>query len=94
MSRRSQHPHLSDLPAIEDDPALFDPSPMWFIPGLKESLRETAEPDDGLGLRALFERPEALSQDFSPTVRPPRRRPRRSKFTPTNRDAPVWPRAA
>lgn len=94
MSRRNPYPILSELPPIEDDPALFDPSPMWFIPGLKESLRETAEPDDGLGLRGLLERPEALSDAFSPTVRPSRRRPRRSKHTTTPRGASPWPRAA
>ena len=93
MSRRNQLPLLADLPATEDDPALFDPAPVWFIPGLKESMREISEPDDGLGLRSLFERPEALSEAFSPTVRPPRRRARRSKEGEVRR-ASTWPRAA
>lgn len=48
MLRRPELPLLSELPAFEDDPALFDPSPEWFVPGLKPSLREDeTHLDDG-----------------------------------------------
>ena len=69
MLRRPELPILPELPAFEDDPALFDPSPEWFVPGLKPSLREDAEEDDGLGLRSLIERPEALSKAWRTTGR-------------------------
>ncbi len=69
MLRRFELPLLSELPAFEDDPALFDPSPAWFVPGLKPSLREDEEDDDGLGLRSLLERPEALSEGWRTTGR-------------------------
>ncbi len=45
MWQRSELPPLAELPdEFEDDPALFDPSPEWFVPGLKPSLREDAAP--------------------------------------------------
>lgn len=64
MLRRSELTLPSELPAVEDDPALFDPSPEWFVPGLKPSLREDTDDgdDDGLGFRSLIEQPEALSK--------------------------------
>lgn len=70
MLRRSEHP-LSEfeLPAFDDDPALFDPSPEWFIPGMKPSPREEVEESDGLGLRSLLEQPEALSKAWRTTGR-------------------------
>jgi hypothetical protein len=43
-----------ELPAIDDDPVLFDGPPEWLVPGLRSAMRE-AEPD-GLGLRSLIER--------------------------------------
>ena len=69
MLRQSQLPLLSELPAFDDDPALFDPSPEWFVPGLKPSLRENDEEDDddGLGFRSLIEQPEALSKALRTT---------------------------
>jgi hypothetical protein len=69
MLRRSELPLLSELPAFDDDPALFDPSPEWFIPGLKPSLCEDDEEDDddGLGFRSLIEKPEALSKAWRTT---------------------------
>ncbi len=77
MLRRSELPLLSELPAVEDDPALFDPSPEWFVPGLRPStLREDDEEDDGLGLRSLIEEPEVLSKAWRTTGRE-RSRPRR-----------------
>ena len=89
MLRRSQLPPLSELPTFEDDPALFDPSPEWFLPGLKPSLREDAEEeDDGLGLRSLLEQPEALSKAWRTTGRElagnrvRRPKPRRSGRSP------------
>lgn len=70
MLRRSELP-LSEceLHAFDDDPALFDPSPEWFVPGLKPSLREDVSEDDGLGLSSLLERPEALSKAWRATGR-------------------------
>jgi hypothetical protein len=68
MLRQSELPLLSELPAFDDDPALFDPSPEWFVPGLKPSLREDDEEgDDGLGFRSLIEKPEALSKAWRTT---------------------------
>ena len=70
MLRRSELPLLSELPAFDDDPALFDPSPEWFVPGLKASLGEDEDDDDdGLGFRSLIERPEALSKAWRTTGR-------------------------
>jgi hypothetical protein len=69
MLRRSELPFLSEPPAFEDDPALFDPSPEWFVPGLKPALREDEEEvdNDGLGFRSLIEQPEALSKAWRTT---------------------------
>ena len=87
MLRQSELPPLSELPAFDDDPALFDPSPEWFVPGLKPSLGEDDEADDeGLGFRSLIEKPEALSKAWRTTgsersgsrVRRAKRRHRRS----------------
>lgn len=87
MLRSSERPLLTELPAIDDDPALFDPSPEWFVPGLKPALREDEEEDedDGLGFRSLLDHPEALSTAWRSTggdrlrsgsrVRRARRRP-------------------
>lgn len=69
MLRRSELP-LSELPAFDDDPALFDPSPEWFVPGLKASLGEDEDDDDDgdeLGFRLLIEQPEALSKAWRAT---------------------------
>jgi hypothetical protein len=97
MLRRSELPLLSELPAIDDDPALFDPSPEWFVPGLKPALREDEEEDgnDGLGFRSLLDQPEALSTAWRSTggarlrsgrrVRRARRRP--ASRVPGSRDA-------
>lgn len=81
MLRRSELPLLSDLPSFEDDPAMFDPSPEWFVPGLKPALREDDEEhDDGLGLRSLIEQPEALAEAWETTRRErSRSRGRRAK---------------
>lgn len=68
MLRQPELPPVSELPAFEDDPVLFDPSPEWFVPGLKPFAREDDE-DTGLGLRTLFEQPEALSKAWRTTGR-------------------------
>jgi hypothetical protein len=69
MLRRFELPLLSELPAFDDDPALFDPSPEWFVPGLRASLGEDEndDDDDGLGFRLLIEQPEALSKAWRTT---------------------------
>jgi hypothetical protein len=68
MLRRSRPSPLSELPSLQDDPALFDPSPEWFVPGLKRSLHKyTEEADDGLGPRTLLEQTEALSKAWRTT---------------------------
>jgi hypothetical protein len=70
MLRRSELPALSELPAFEEDPAPFDPFPEQFVLRHKPSLREDAEEqDEGLGLRSLIERPEALSKAWRTTGR-------------------------
>jgi hypothetical protein len=69
MLRPSELRFLSELPAFQDDPALFHPSPAWFVPGLKRPLREDEEGDDWLGLRSLMEQPEALSEAWRTTGR-------------------------
>lgn len=80
MLRRPELPSLSELPAFEDDPALFDPAPEWFVAGLKPPLREDEEEDEGLGLRSLIEQPEALSKAWRTTGRDcSSRRARRAK---------------
>ena len=63
MLRPNDLPLPSELPALDDDPALFDPSPEWFVEGLKPSLHddEGEEETDGCGFRALIDQPEALS---------------------------------
>ena len=69
MLRRPELPLVSELPLFEDDPALLDPSPEWFVPGLKPSLREDEGDDvDGLGFRSLIEKPEALSKAWRTTA--------------------------
>ena len=86
MLRRPELPSLSELPAFEDDPALFDPSPEWFVPGLKPALRKDEEEEDPLGLRSLIEQPEALSKAWRTTGRDrSRRRVRRAKHRQSGR---------
>ena len=79
MSRRTELPPLPEPRVFEDDPALFDPSPEWFVPGLKHSLRENEEANDGLGLRSLIEQPESLSTAWRTTGRGSATRARRAK---------------
>ncbi len=77
---------LRQLPALEDDPALFDPSPEWFVSGLKASLRDDEEGDDGLGFRSLIEQPEALSKAWRTTGwEPSRSRRHHAKPHPRSR---------
>ena len=84
MLRPFELPLVSELPAFDEEPALFDPSPEWFVPGLKPSPREDEGDDDGLGLRALIEHPAALAKAWrrerlrNPTRRAKRRRRGRS----------------
>lgn len=94
MVRRPALPPLSELPVLEDDPALFDPSPEWFVPGLKPSHREEVEEDEGLGLRALIEQPEALSKAWRVTTEElPVHRAPRAKVLQAGRPR-RWPHAA
>jgi hypothetical protein len=94
MSRRPELPLLLELPAFEDDPALFDPSPEWFVPGLKLSPREDEEADDGLGLRSLIEQPEVVSKAWRTTGRDrSSRRVRRDKSRHSGRSL-RWSHAA
>jgi len=94
MLRRSELELLSELPVLEDDPAVFDPCPEWFVPGVKPSLREGAEEDEGLGLRSLLERPEVLSKAWRTTGRElSGKRGRRAKARPSGR-ALKWSAAA
>jgi hypothetical protein len=63
MFRQTELPSLSELLSVDDDPALFDPTPEWFVPGLTPLRGEAPEDeDDDLGLRAILERPEALAK--------------------------------
>ncbi len=62
MLRPSEIPLLPDLLSIDEDAAL-DASPEWFVPELMHLRREERE-DDGLGLRSLLERPEALASSW------------------------------
>ena len=79
MLRRPELPPLSDLPAFEEDPALFDPSPEWFVRELKVSRRKDEGNSDGLGLRSLIEHPETLSKAWRATRDLSSRRVRRAK---------------
>jgi hypothetical protein len=68
MLRYCELPPLSELPAVDDDPALFDPFPEWFVPGLRSSVQEGHD-DDGLGLRSLLEHPKVLSKAWRTATR-------------------------
>lgn len=67
MLRRPDPALLPQVPALDDDPGLFDVSPEWFIPGLKLSPREEETDDAGLGLRSLIEHPETLAKAWRTT---------------------------
>jgi len=70
MLRRSELPDVSEIPSVDDDPALFDPAPEWFVPGLTPLRGEAPEEeDDDLGLRAILERPEALAKAWQASGR-------------------------
>ena len=62
MLRYPEPALVAEILALDDDPGLFDPSPEWFVPGLKLSPREDETDNDGLGLRSLIEKPEALAK--------------------------------
>lgn len=84
MLHRSEPLTLSDPLSFEGAPALFDPSPEWFLPGLKPFLgeEEADESDeDDLGFRALLDEPEALARAWRATdsTRPRNRHRRRSR---------------
>jgi hypothetical protein len=81
MLRRSELPLLSELHDFEDCPALRDPPPEWFATGLKPSLREDEENDDGLVMRSRVEQTEALSKAWRAKGRERRGKPaRRARF--------------
>lgn len=86
---RSDLPALPEIPTLEDDPALFDPAPEWFVPGCKPSLREEHERDagDAIGFRALIERPAALSKAWRSSHRAPRVERRQAGRSPRWSDA-------
>ena len=87
-------PELSELPDVEDDPALFDPSPEWFVPGLKPSLRDDDHDDDGHLLRSLLDRPEALSKAWRAAMREGFRNRTRGAKLRRCRRVPRWSDAA
>lgn len=88
MLRQSETTLLAELAAFEEDPALFDPSPVWSVPGLRPSLREDEEDGDGLGLRSLLERPESLSKVWRTPARTwSENRARRSKLRHSRRSS-------
>jgi hypothetical protein len=63
MLRRSELPDVTEIPSVDDDPALFDPAPEWFVPGLTPLRGEAPDEEDAdVGLRAILERPEALAK--------------------------------
>ncbi len=65
MLLKSELPFASDIPVLDDDPALFDPDPDWA-----DDFGLAALEDDDLGdlgLRAVIERPEALSKAWKHT---------------------------
>jgi hypothetical protein len=91
---RPELPLLSEVPDLDDEPAPFDPSPEWFVPGLKPSPREDEAEDDGLGLRSLIERPEVLARAWRTTGRErPGTRAHRPKLRHAGR-SPRWSHAA
>lgn len=63
MLRPAELPLPPDLLSIEDDAALFDASPEWMFPAAMRARSEERD-DDGLGLRSLLERPEALAHGW------------------------------
>ncbi len=53
-------------PADDDDVALFESGPEWFIPGVKPFLGEAHADDEmGLGFRSLLDEPDSLSEAWS-----------------------------
>jgi len=58
----------SELPMLDDDPALFEGRPEWLIPGLRSAMREAEQ--DGLGLRSLIERTDVPPRLWSALRRP------------------------
>ncbi len=90
MSRYLDPALLAEVLACDDDPGLFDPSPEWFVPGLKPSSHEDEAGDDTLGLRSLIERPEALAKAWrwAGRARAARRANRPELRDPGLRDAP------
>jgi hypothetical protein len=67
MLRPPEPAVLDEALAIDDDLGLFDPSPEWFVAGLRLSSREDEIQEDGLGLRSLIEKPEALAKAWRTT---------------------------
>lgn len=90
MLRRPEHPLHDEIPALEDDVALFEPSPEWLVPGLRSSGREDdLDDDDALGFRSLLEEPDVVSKAWRSTertlFRDRGRRSRRRRFEPSRR---------
>lgn len=55
-----------DAYADDDDIALSESAPEWFIPGVRPSLGEGQADDDiGLGFRSLLDEPDTLSEAWS-----------------------------
>lgn len=93
MLRHPEPALLSEVLALDDDPGLFDPSPEWFVPGLKLPSRDDETEDDGLGIRSLIEKPEALAKAWRTAgrARAARRANRKLRHTGRSRR---WPHAA
>ena len=70
---------LAEMPSVDDDPELFDPTPEWFVPGLTPMRGEMPEEDDEVGLRAILERPDALAKAWHASGAANNARGRRSR---------------
>lgn len=73
MSHRSELPPPDvDVTSLDEDPAMFDPAPEWFISGLRPSVRHDADAE-GLGLRSLIDQPDLGSRAWRRNARLARR---------------------
>ena len=64
----------NDLWLMDAELAIEEPSDVLLtVPEMRELLEPDAD-DDGIGLRSMLERPEALSKAWSRTLNSPRER--------------------
>jgi hypothetical protein len=68
MLHKFDVPFESEILALDEDLALFDPDPDW-VGELDLSMRDVDDAYDSLGLRAVVKHPEVLSKAWKRTTR-------------------------